>query len=260
MESFRKSVSFRELEEDDSHPEENPLKEMFENNASRTLNSAELTYEEFQPSARWALPDITPSEVYCDLAPFHLIAASRISIKESVSQVQENSESIQTIPLLNPQALQAEAKKLKTNYLHLGCIRVGINPLVHKGLKTFVLATVRDLTHNRYTDSIIGGIVASLSDGPVYFDCFPNFSIYVFDETIKDILQLQIHTTGFDMKRKRNNIAIQTKACFRHTNTLWPAIRHTPSRDSKSSVVVKTDPKNQKIEHLLIKWENLQFP
>lgn len=116
-----------------------------------------------------------------------------------------------------------------------------------------MLATVRDLTHNRYTDSIIGGIVAPLSDGPVYFDCFPNFSIYVFNEIIKDILQLQIHTTSFDMKRKRNNIAIQTKACFRHTNTLWPAIRYTPSRDSKSSMVIKTDPKNQKIKHLLIK-------
>lgn len=62
------------------------------------------------------------------------------------------------------------------------------------------------------------------------------------------------------MKKKRNNIAIQTKACFRHTNTLWPAIRHTPSRDSKSSVIVKIDPKNQKVEHLLIKWEDLQFP
>ena len=137
---------------------------------------------------------------------------------------------------------------------------MGISPLIHKGLQTFVLATVRDLTHNKYTDSIIGGLVAPLSDGPVYFDCFPNFSVYTFDETIKDILQLQIHTMGFDMKGKRNNIAIQTKACFRHTNTLWPAIRHTPSRDSKSSVVVKTDPKNQKIEHLLIKWEELQFP
>lgn len=112
-ESFRKFVSFRELEEDDSHPEENPLKEMFENSSSRTLNSVELTYEEFQPSARWALSDITPSEVYSDLAHFHSIAASRISIKESVSQIQVNSESIQTIPLLNPQALQAEAKRLK---------------------------------------------------------------------------------------------------------------------------------------------------
>jgi len=94
MESFRKSVSFRELEEKDSHTEENPLREMFECSSSRTLNSAELTYQESLPSARWALLDITPSEFYSDLAPFHLIAASRISIKESVSQVQENSESI----------------------------------------------------------------------------------------------------------------------------------------------------------------------
>jgi hypothetical protein len=88
MDSFRKSVSFRELEEE-SLPENNMLKEMFESNSNRTLNSVEKTYEESQPSARWALPDITPSEVYSDLAPFHLIAASRISIKESVSQVEE---------------------------------------------------------------------------------------------------------------------------------------------------------------------------
>ena len=192
MEPFSKSISFHELEERDSQAEENPLRDMFASSASRTLNSAKLTYEESQPSARWELPQISPSEVYSDLAPFHLIVVSRIRIKESVSQVQENSDSIQTISLLDPKALQAEAKKLKTNYLHLGCIRVGINPLVHKGLHTFVLATVRDMTHNKYTDSIIGGIVAPLSDGPMYFDCYPNFSVYVYDEIIVEILQLQI--------------------------------------------------------------------
>lgn len=111
---------------------------------------------------------------------FHLKAATRISIKESISQIQENSYNIQSIPLLDPKALQAEAKRLKTKYLHLGCI----SPLTHQGLNTFVLATIRDLTHNKYTDSLIGGIVAPLSHGPIYFDCFPNFSIYVFDKTI----------------------------------------------------------------------------
>lgn len=62
------------------------------------------------------------------------------------------------------------------------------------------------------------------------------------------------------MHQKRNNIAIQSRGCFRHTNTLWPTIRHTPSRDSKSSVVVLTDSKNQKIEHQTIRWEDLTFP
>lgn len=62
------------------------------------------------------------------------------------------------------------------------------------------------------------------------------------------------------MKKKGNNIAIQTKGFFRHTNNLWPAIRHTPNRDSKSSIVVLTDAKNQKIEHQTIRWEDLTFP
>jgi hypothetical protein len=66
------------------------------------------------------------------------------------------------------------------------------------------LCTVRDLTHNKFTDSLIGGIVAPLSNGPVYFDCYPNFSIYTFDENIENILKLQIRTTGFDMCPTRN--------------------------------------------------------
>ena len=117
----------------------------------------------------------------------------------------------------------------------------------------------QNLTHNKYTDSIIGGIVAPLSNGPIWFDCYPNFSVYVFDETIDKILQLQIQTSGFDMLKKRNNIAIQTRGCFRNTNTLYQAVLHTPSRDSKTSVVVLTDSKNKKVEHQAIKWEDLNF-
>ena len=126
------------------------------------------------------------------MSDFHLIAATRISIKESISSIQKNSDCIQSIPLLDPKQLQEEAKKLKTQYFHLGCIRVGINALTHQGLDTYVLATVRDLNHNKYTESIIGGIVAPLSNGLVWFDCYPNFSVYVFDENIDKILQLQI--------------------------------------------------------------------
>lgn len=137
---------------------------------------------------------------------------------------------------------------------------MGINGLVHKGINAFVLCILRDLTHNKFTDSIIGGIVAPLSNGPVYFDCFPNFSVSVTDETLADILKLQILTTGFDMKGKRQNIAILAKGCFRYTNTMYPAILHAPSRDSMTSTLVMTDAINQKVEHNTIRWEALEFP
>ena len=165
---------------------------MFDSSSSSVINSVELEYLECQPSPRWKFPSINASDVYSDLSSFHLIAATRLSVKETISQIQENSDCVQSIPLLDPKILQEKAKMIKTQYLHLGCIRVGINALIHRGLETFVLATVRDLTHNKYTDSLIGGIVAPLLNGPVYFDCYPNFSVYVFDEHIKYIVQLQI--------------------------------------------------------------------
>jgi hypothetical protein len=191
---------------------------------------------------------------------FHLKAITRVIVKESISRIQQNSDVSQTIPLINAKEIQNEAKKHGTNYLHFGCIRIGISPLVHKGIDSYVLCTVRDMTHNKFTDSLIGGIVAPLSNGPVYFDCYPNFSAYTFDENIENILKLQIRTTGFDMCPTRTNISIQIRGCFRHTNTLFPAVLHTPSKTSQSSTLVLTDPLNQKMEHQLIKWENLSFP
>jgi hypothetical protein len=137
---------------------------------------------------------------------------------------------------------------------------VGINALVHKGINAFVLCILWDLTHNKFTDSIIGGIAAPLSNGPVYFDCFPNFSTSVTDETLADILKLQILTTGFDMRGKRQNIGILAKGCFWYTNTMYPAILHTPSPDSMTSTLVMTDAINQKVEHSSIRWETLEFP
>jgi hypothetical protein len=233
---------------------------MFAYNRSQSINHASIEEVETQPQAAWKLPPISPSRVYQDLNMFHLKAVTRVIVKESVSRIQQNNDVSQTIPLINAKEIQNEAKKHGTNYLHFGCIRVGISPLVHKGIDAYVLCTVRDMTHNKFTDSLIGGIVAPLSNGPVYFDCYPNFSAYTFDENIENILKLQIRTTGFDMCPTRTNISIQTRGCFRHTNTLFPAVLHTPSKTSQSSTLVLTDPLNQKMEHQLIKWENLSFP
>lgn len=218
------SVSFRELQnvEDQSTSGRDSVR-------SHSLNYASIEKVETQPRATWILPVISPSQVYKDLNMFHLKAVSRVIVKESVSRIQQNSDVNQTISLINVKEVQNEAKKHETNYLRFGCIRVGISPLVHKGIDAYALCTVRDMTHNKFTNSLIGGIVAPLSNGPIYFDCFPNFSVYTFDDNLRDILKLQIRTTGFDMCQTRTNISIQTRGCFRHTNTLFPTVLHTPS-------------------------------
>jgi hypothetical protein len=62
------------------------------------------------------------------------------------------------------------------------------------------------------------------------------------------------------MNAKRTNIAIQARGCFRHTNTMFPVVLHTPSKDSQASTLVITDSLNQKVEHSTIRWEDLSFP
>jgi hypothetical protein len=255
-------MSFRELRESEetSTSGSDGLAGMFELSRSSTVNEANLEIVEENPQAACKLPSIDPSKVYKDLSMFHLTAITRIFFKESTSTIQQNSNEVQTISLLDPVAIRKEAKKHGTKFIHFGCIRIGINALVHKGINAYVLCILRDLTHNKFTDSIIGGIVAPLSNGPVYFDFYPNFSVSVTDETLGDILKLQILTTGFDMKGKRQNVAILAKGCFRYTNTMYPAVLHAPSKDSLTRTLVVTDALNQKVEHSTIRWEELKFP
>ena len=80
MEPFRKSVSFRELEEQDRATQD-PLRDMFSSSSSRVLNQSEHLYEETEPTAKWVLPKISPDKVYSDLGVWHLRAATQISIK-----------------------------------------------------------------------------------------------------------------------------------------------------------------------------------
>lgn len=242
-------MSFRDIKRTEEESEastsgQEGLANMFSLSKSQSINEANMEIVEENPQATWKLPAINPSHVYKNLNMFHLQAITRIFVKESVSTIQKNSNEVQTISLLDPKEIQKEAKKHGTKFVHFGCICIGINALVHKGINAYVLCIIRDLTHEKFTDSIIGGIVAPLSNGPVYFDCYPNFTVSAFDETLGDILKLQILTIGFHMKAKRRNIAILAKGCFRYTNTMYPAIIHAPRKDSMASTLVLTDALN----------------
>lgn len=52
------------------------------------------------------------------------------------------------------------------------------------------------------------------------------------------------------------NIVIQTCSSFRQ----YHDVLHGPRQDSQSGTLVLADPLNQKVEHHIIKWEQLSFP
>ena len=48
----------------------------------------------------------------------------------------------------------------------------------------------------------------SLHNGPVYFNCYPNFALSLFDRNIMDALTLNVKTYGYYMKEGSKHLAI----------------------------------------------------
>ena len=53
---------------------------------------------------------------------------------------------------------------------------------------------LRDARHIRFSDSLLGSIETSLSNGPIHFNCFPDFSVCINDSTVIKALTLNIKT------------------------------------------------------------------
>ncbi|XP_059649129.1 uncharacterized protein LOC132295071 [Cornus florida] len=71
--------------------------------------------------------------------------------------------------------------KMSYDYLHTGLVQVGVKPLTRNGLNTSVLVFLRDGGFLRFKDSILATMETSLNDGPVYFNCYPNYPVSLND-------------------------------------------------------------------------------
>ena len=88
----------------------------------------------------------------------------------------------------------------KFNYLHIGMVQVAIKPLTRKGINAFVLMCLRDARFKNFKDSILGMIIVSLYDGPVYFNCYPDLTLALDDPNIVKPLTLNIASFGYHME------------------------------------------------------------
>ena len=75
-----------------------------------------------------------------------------------------------------------------------------MKPLTREALNTSVLLCLRDDRHLRFNDSLLGMMETSLHNGPVYFNCYPNFALSLSDRNIMDALILNVKTNGYYMK------------------------------------------------------------
>jgi hypothetical protein len=77
-------------------------------------------------------------------------------------------------------------KNIKKNFsfIHFGLVQVVVKPLTRQGLNISILLCLRDGRFKIYKDALLGMVESSLFQGPIYFNCYPNFVVSLTDETV----------------------------------------------------------------------------
>ena len=80
------------------------------------------------------------------------------------------------------------------NYLHVGLIQVAAKPLHRLGIDTPILIVLRDIRASTFKDSILVCLQLNLHNGPIYFNCYPDFVVSLDNPRIDQFLSLVIKT------------------------------------------------------------------
>ena len=165
----------------------------------------------------------------------------------------------QVIRLLDSKSI--EKHKRDYNFIHFDMIQVAAKPLTRLGLNTSIVMCLRDNRHIDYWDSIIGGVQAGLNDDPVYFQCFPNFTVRLRDVDILDSVVLHVKTHDFKFKQGNNLVSIITRFAYKSMTTSvgFGALCTSPKGET---TIFHSDMRNKSnfIVPMKIKWNEVGFP
>ena len=103
--------------------------------------------------------------------------------------------------------------------MHIGSVQIGIKPLSKVGLNNSMLVCLRDGRITDYKESIIGLAESSLTYGPIYFQCYPNFQISLKADKHKEkclVVDVQIHNYNLLKDLVPINLFTESTIVFYH--------------------------------------------
>ena len=128
----------------------------------------------------------------------------------------------------------------------IGLVQVAIKPLTRKGINVYVLMGLRDARFKNFKDSILGMINASLYDGHVYFNCYPDITLALDDPNIVKALTLNIASSGYHMEEGSKPFALIYRIYYKLLGTqLNPCARINREPAGKT---------------MLIQWQDVKLP
>ena len=145
--------------------------------------------------------------------------------------------------------------------MHIGLVQVAIKPLTRKGINAFVLMCLRDARFKVLSNSILGMITASLYDGPVYFNRYPNISLALDDPNIVKALTLNIASSGYNMEEGSKPFAMIYRIYYRLLGTqLNPGARINREPAGKNMLIQCSTPNDKVQVPKMIHWQDINLP
>ena len=205
----------------------------------------------------WDIPRVSTTSVY-NQGSFKFKSDYVIKTVEEVLPV---TGDILEVPLISEKLINTYREKY--GYLHLGMVQIAIKPLTREGLNNSVLTCIRDKRHRNFSDSLLGCIESTLSEGPIYFNCFPNFTVHLGDKHVTRSLMVDLKTHGFNMEEGSSNLALIYRVYCKVMNTITPDINlRSLIRDQKGETTVfQTNLAKSKLAiPRKIPWSEITFP
>jgi len=178
---------------------------------------------------------------------------------KTVEQVYALNKEHELCQLFSPEAIKRHRRE-GHNFIHIGLVQVAIKPLTRRGLKASVMLGLRDVRFTDWQDSLLGVIEATMHDGPVYFDCFPDFTVSLSDPHILKVLTLSIRTQGYKVLEGVQPLALIYRIYYKctGTNMNFQAINRSPRNQT---MLIQSSQSNASI-HVprTINWIDIELP
>ena len=223
------------------------------------VNQEEHSYENLsQVLHNWNIPRVSPREIY--QSTFSDKFKTDYNVK-TVERVYAINKEYENCSLLSPDVIKKHRKK-GYNFIHIGLVQVAVKPLNRKGIDSSIYLCLRDARFLNYYPSMIGALEASLHNGPIHFNCFPDFTLSLSDQNLFKALTLNIKTDGeiTQMIEGSQPIALIYRIYYKtmKSNLNVHALNKSP-KDQTVLIQSSTNDANIQIPRTIL-WKDITLP
>ncbi|KAK0590161.1 hypothetical protein LWI29_023362 [Acer saccharum] len=205
----------------------------------------------------WQLPNIQQYSIYRKSRTLDFRSILGQKTKEINVKFHNNTFSTN---LLNKNSLN-HYHKIGYSDLHIGSVQIGLKPLAKIGLNNSILVVLRDKRITNYKESILGIAETSLTYGPIYFQCYPNFTIALnSDEHKEKCLAIDIQTHNYQFLRGSSPYKLIYRIHYRVLTTGLIPSYIPPVVPAGQTICYNACPIVNLMVPTPVRWEDINFP